>query len=269
MAYQQSVTTNPTVRVSSQFGWRTDPITGQRAYHGGEDFILSPDTTIHAPASGTVVTAHAWGGGTSGADSWGNYIVIQFAAGQYYLIGHMAGLSVSVGQTVNVGDAIGVQGSTGRVTGPHVHFEYWAGGYGTAYRSDPSGLLGWPNVIGTYEVEFSGEPGPGPGPIPPGPTPEPYIIIDPYSGTYRKPFTVTITAETFGQDYEIYYSIDRPQYDSLARPYTRPFKYKKRGRHTVYAFLIINGEVVAYASAEYNLLWLPPWMMAGRAQFYK
>ncbi|MFF8293409.1 peptidoglycan DD-metalloendopeptidase family protein [Streptomyces sp. NPDC016309] len=85
-------------------------------YHTGVDFAASSGTTVKAVGPGTVVSA-----GWSGA--YGNEVVIQHADGNYSQYAHLSSLSVSSGQTVGGGQQIGLSGSTGNSTGPHLHFE--------------------------------------------------------------------------------------------------------------------------------------------------
>lgn len=164
--YPQSITSQPTIYESA--GYPTYPSGG---YHGGIDTVHT-DHLAYSPASGTVVTAHVWQGGTEGNDSWGNYIVVQMDGGNYYLAAHFTDQIHAVGETIAKGQYIGTQGETGNVTGIHTHWEYWVGGYGTAYRSDPSAILGIPNgAPATYDVSWDATDPPGPGPDPPGPGP--------------------------------------------------------------------------------------------------
>ncbi|MFE0606736.1 peptidoglycan DD-metalloendopeptidase family protein [Streptomyces sp. NPDC058892] len=85
-------------------------------YHTGVDFIAPMGTTVKAVGAGTVVSA-----GWSGA--YGNEVVIRHADGKYSQYAHLSQLSVSSGQSVTAGQAIGLSGSTGNSTGPHLHFE--------------------------------------------------------------------------------------------------------------------------------------------------
>ncbi|MYT19923.1 peptidoglycan DD-metalloendopeptidase family protein, partial [Streptomyces sp. SID7760] len=85
-------------------------------YHTGVDFVASSGTTVRAVGAGTVVSA-GWGG------AYGNEVVIRHADGKYSQYGHLSRLSVSVGQSVTGGQTIGLSGSTGNSTGPHLHFE--------------------------------------------------------------------------------------------------------------------------------------------------
>ncbi|MFD7784256.1 LysM peptidoglycan-binding domain-containing M23 family metallopeptidase [Streptomyces nojiriensis] len=85
-------------------------------YHTGVDFIAAMGTTVKAVGAGTVVSA-GWSG------SYGNEVVIRHADGKYSQYAHLSQLSVSSGQSVTAGQAIGLSGSTGNSTGPHLHFE--------------------------------------------------------------------------------------------------------------------------------------------------
>ncbi|MCY0959820.1 LysM peptidoglycan-binding domain-containing M23 family metallopeptidase [Streptomyces sp. H27-H5] len=95
-------------------------------YHTGVDFIASSGTTVKAVGAGTVVSA-GWGG------AYGNEVVIRHADGRYSQYGHMSSLSVSTGQGVTPGQRIGLSGSTGNSSGPHLHFEIRTG---PSYGSD-------------------------------------------------------------------------------------------------------------------------------------
>ncbi|MFD9905160.1 M23 family metallopeptidase [Streptomyces sp. NPDC059063] len=84
--------------------------------HTGIDFHAASGTSVHAVGAGTVVEA-GWGG------AYGNNVVIKMNDGTYTQYGHMSSLSVTVGQTVTPGQQIGLSGSTGNSSGPHLHFE--------------------------------------------------------------------------------------------------------------------------------------------------
>ncbi|MET7295603.1 LysM peptidoglycan-binding domain-containing M23 family metallopeptidase [Streptomyces griseoloalbus] len=85
-------------------------------YHTGVDFAVPTGTSLKAVGSGTVVSA-GWAG------AYGNQVVIQLADGHYAQYAHLSSLSVSAGQTVSGGQQVGLSGSTGNSTGPHLHFE--------------------------------------------------------------------------------------------------------------------------------------------------
>lgn len=106
---------------SSAYGWRIHPIYGTRKFHAGEDIPAPTGATIVAAQSGTVTTA----GWVSG---YGNYTVINHGGGVMTAYGHQSAIQVSVGQTVSAGEQIGLVGSTGNSTGPHLHFEVYVNG---------------------------------------------------------------------------------------------------------------------------------------------
>jgi len=102
--------------VTSQVGWRKDPISGAMAFHKGLDIAAPQGTSIRAVASGTVIES-----GTKG--EYGNAVVIQTDDGRRMLYGHNAANLVRVGERVQQGETIASVGATGKATGPHVHFE--------------------------------------------------------------------------------------------------------------------------------------------------
>lgn len=84
--------------------------------HTGVDFHAAEGSTVQSVGAGTVVEA-GWGG------AYGNNVVIKHNDGTYTQYGHLSSISVSAGQAVTAGQQIGISGSTGNVTGPHLHFE--------------------------------------------------------------------------------------------------------------------------------------------------
>ena len=103
--------------ISSGFGWRVHPITGQRKLHKGIDFAAPTGTPIFAAAEG-VVTYAGWTD-----DGYGNVVELRHQNGELTLYAHTNKVYVAKGQTINKGQAIAEVGSTGRSTGPHLHFE--------------------------------------------------------------------------------------------------------------------------------------------------
>ncbi|KRA42584.1 hypothetical protein ASD80_09070 [Devosia sp. Root635] len=103
-------------RQSSGFGNRTDPFTGSRAFHSGLDFAAPKGTTVLSAGKGVV----SFVGTKSG---YGNVVEVTHANGLISRYGHLSGFLSEVGQAVNTGTPIAKVGSTGRSTGPHLHFE--------------------------------------------------------------------------------------------------------------------------------------------------
>ena len=108
-------------RVTSRFGTRSDPFTGESRYHSGIDIdgFGNDGAPVIAAASGEVITA-------SYDSSYGNYVIIDHG-GTSTVYAHLSGLAVSYGQTVSQGETIGYVGATGRATGTHLHFEVYVG----------------------------------------------------------------------------------------------------------------------------------------------
>ncbi len=98
------------------FGYRRDPFTGRKTFHEGIDISADKGTGIKASASGKVTLAGRYGG-------YGLAVIIDHGRGLSTLYGHTSKLLVKEGQTVKKGDIIAKVGSTGRSTGPHLHFE--------------------------------------------------------------------------------------------------------------------------------------------------
>jgi murein DD-endopeptidase MepM/ murein hydrolase activator NlpD len=106
----------PEVRAVSGFGNRTDPFVGGLAFHSGVDLEAVPGAPAFATASGTVASAE-WTGG------YGLMVEIAHDHGYSTRYAHLSRIAVKQGQTVGVGDVVGYVGSTGRSTGPHLHYE--------------------------------------------------------------------------------------------------------------------------------------------------
>ncbi len=106
----------PGREISSRFGNRIDPFLGRLALHAGVDFVAETGADIRTTGAGTVTSAGFSGG-------YGNMVEIDHGKGITTRYGHMSQILVKEGDKVNLGDVIGRAGSTGRSTGPHVHYE--------------------------------------------------------------------------------------------------------------------------------------------------
>ncbi len=102
--------------LSSRYGMRTDPFSGKRAFHAGIDFAGKEGSAVVATAAGVVT----WAGNRSG---YGKLVEINHGGGYATRYAHSRTILVKVGETVKKGQIVGEMGSTGRSTGPHVHFE--------------------------------------------------------------------------------------------------------------------------------------------------
>ena len=126
-------------RISSEYGWRKNPVTGVNKLHAGTDFAAPGGTPIYAAASGYVQVA-GWSSG-----GYGNYVIIyhgKMSDGNQYstLYGHMRSVATSAGKYVQQGEIIGYVGSTGNSTGNHLHLEVWKGG-SKANAVNPRGYI--------------------------------------------------------------------------------------------------------------------------------
>ena len=102
--------------ISSNFGWRSDPFTGQRTFHWGIDIVAAWGNPVIAPADGFVLKAST--------DKYlGNSITLSHGLGVTTLYGHLSKIGVREGQKIKRGDVIGSVGATGKALGPHVHYE--------------------------------------------------------------------------------------------------------------------------------------------------
>jgi peptidoglycan hydrolase FlgJ len=102
--------------ISSEYGWRTDPFKKREAWHAGMDIAAAEGDAVSSCWDGTVVFAGVKGG-------YGNVVEVEHAGGWTSVYGHLRNYSVRTGDTVTAGGKIAEVGSTGRSTGPHLHFE--------------------------------------------------------------------------------------------------------------------------------------------------
>ena len=105
------------VHLSSGFGYRTDPVYGGGENHGGQDFATASGMPVYATGDGVVVQAEFKSNG------YGNQIVIDHGYGYQTRYAHLSVISVVAGMKVKRGELIGNVGSTGKSTGPHLHYE--------------------------------------------------------------------------------------------------------------------------------------------------
>ncbi len=106
----------PVARLTSSWGYRSDPFTGERSFHGGVDLAAPVGTEVYAAREGEVVDI--------GQNSvYGNYIVMRHGEGWTSLYGHLSKIETSLHKWHSSGSIIGRVGSTGMSTGPHLHFE--------------------------------------------------------------------------------------------------------------------------------------------------
>ena len=130
-------------RISSEYGWRKNPVSGVNRLHAGIDLAAPGGTPIYAAASGYVQVA-GWSSG-----GYGNYVIIYHGSmsdGNAYstLYGHMRSVATSAGKYVKQGELIGYVGSTGNSTGNHLHLEVWKGGK-KANAVNPRGYIPFPH----------------------------------------------------------------------------------------------------------------------------
>ena len=104
-------------KISSYYGWRIHPITGQKRFHKGLDIAVPEGTDVHSAQDGTVILAGEDPGG------YGYYMMVENADGYKSLYAHLSGFYKSVGDVVKAGDIIAASGNTGGSTGPHLHLE--------------------------------------------------------------------------------------------------------------------------------------------------
>lgn len=107
---------SPKSSITSRFGNRTDPFLGRLALHAGIDFRASTGTQIRSTGAGTVIVAGRNGG-------YGNMVEIDHGDGLTTRYAHLSRVLVKVGDHVEAADAVGLSGTTGRSTGPHLHYE--------------------------------------------------------------------------------------------------------------------------------------------------
>lgn len=135
-------------RITRVYGYKDKGY--RKGYHTGIDLVTrSSDKSIYAVAAGFVLRARfAPGRGGANPSGWGNYIIIRQDDGYDVIYAHLAQLAVVQGQRIEANEKVGIQGSTGNSTGPHLHFEVWEGSW--TYRNDinAADYLGIENKVG-------------------------------------------------------------------------------------------------------------------------
>ena len=117
--------------------------------HGGIDIVGDTDPTVRSVTDGEVYSVQYWDGKTkTGSQSYGNLVIVTHDGKRFYYA-HLKSIAVKKKQQLKPGDTIGIMGSTGNVTGPHVHFEVRTGST-TKTRVDPAPYCGVENKKGVY-----------------------------------------------------------------------------------------------------------------------
>lgn len=147
-----------TYRTTSDYGWRVDPFTGARSLHGGIDFQhVQSGQPVIAALDGMVVQSLM-----DPTTGYGNYVDIDHGGGLVTRYAHLQERSVTKGQEISAGEQVGIEGTTGRSTGDHLHFEVRQDGQAT----DPRG---WLTEAGMTIPPVGGDPVPPGSPVDPGP----------------------------------------------------------------------------------------------------
>ncbi|MBZ5500364.1 MAG: M23 family metallopeptidase [Acidobacteriia bacterium] len=107
--------------LTSNYGSRVDPLSGEIHFHSGLDISASPGIPIRATADGVV-------GHSGWSQNSGFVVVLEHGCGYSTIYAHNKRNAVKVGQRIKTGDVVGYVGSTGKSTGPHVHYEVWKNG---------------------------------------------------------------------------------------------------------------------------------------------
>jgi murein DD-endopeptidase MepM/ murein hydrolase activator NlpD len=108
-------------QIISRFGDRSDPFSGEGGFHAGVDITANTGTPVYAAADGIAVSAQY-------AGRYGRLVVIDHGAGVSTLYAHLSRFQVVAGEEIRLGQLIGYSGASGRVSGPHLHFEVRQGG---------------------------------------------------------------------------------------------------------------------------------------------
>lgn len=129
----------------SPYGMRKDPITGEESWHNGYDLIHLDSDEIRSPVDGTVVRSRMVTDKSDRTWEWGNYVAVAGEDGYTYYLCHLAKRLVNQGDRVRQGQVVGIEGTTGRSTGVHLHFEVRDS---AGNPVDPAPFLGIPSAVG-------------------------------------------------------------------------------------------------------------------------
>ena len=134
------------VRVVSPYGNRIDPITGLPAWHGGLDLVgLDGDRYVLSVADGEVMQSRIVTDPNNRTSEWGNYVSVWGDDGRAVYYCHLEARAVEAGQRVKAGQLLGIEGTTGRSTGIHLHFEVRNE---AGQQISAAQYLGIPNTVG-------------------------------------------------------------------------------------------------------------------------
>lgn len=131
-------------RISSPYGMRSDPLTGADSWHGGVD-LVGADSRIFSVCGGTVMQSRMVTDKSNRTWEWGNYVSVRGDDGRQYYYCHLASRLVKQNARVEEGQQIGIMGSTGLSTGPHLHFEVRTS---SGTQIDPCAVIGIRNAAG-------------------------------------------------------------------------------------------------------------------------
>lgn len=187
--------------LTSAFGERVDPFTKETATHRGVDLAAARGTPAYAPAAGTVIFAGE-------KEGYGNAVELMVSNDTVLRYGQLDTLSVEQGQLLKAGDEIGGVGTSGRSTGPHLHFEVWRGGELT----DPQAEEGLVLADSLFIMANSGAKAPAP-PAPPAAPTVPSELAPPTA-----PAAPAITQEFVQQTYNALQACEEVRKDFLKEP---------------------------------------------------
>jgi murein DD-endopeptidase MepM/ murein hydrolase activator NlpD len=138
-------------RVTQEYG---RPGKYKKGYHTGIDLVAGEsDKYIYSVGPGVVVVAKYAPGKGADPDGWGNYVIVRHQDGHEIIYAHLASVLVQAGMILGPGHGIGLQGSTGRSTGPHLHFEVRKGNWQNREDINPADYLGIENKVGPIALK--------------------------------------------------------------------------------------------------------------------